>query len=196
MPAVYNSFLTHHEHEPRVAWRLSFLVPCILLIVVAVACFFLNDDCPTGDWQTRHLALFNNKNTSRENIDNSHNSSRTMFSRMPSAVNSSAHVNEKAKKTSSEVIVREASLWTRRGSADTVESGVSESPSCAPAPPPSAFTRQGLMDVLCPATLLLACTYATTFGRWVDTTGSQGPVLIFRCLQRPRDQFDYHAVLP
>lgn len=157
MPAVYDSLMSTHNHDSRVAWRLSFVIPCVLLIIVAIACFFTCNDCPTGAWADRHSAL------SASLL--SRNSSRTLFSAMPSAVNSTAHLGEKkaANHKDSGVTVREESVnWSRRGSAATTDSRISSlSPST---PPPSAFTRQGLISILCPSTLMLAAVYATTFG--------------------------------
>lgn len=56
-------------------------------------------------------------------------------------------------------------LASRRGSAATVESGLSTSPLARqqqpPSPPP---LKEGLKDVACLPTLMLAATYAVTFG--------------------------------
>jgi NNP family nitrate/nitrite transporter-like MFS transporter len=55
MPAVFNSLvsdgLTRH-----VAWRVSFIVPGILIVVTALFLVLLCDDCPTGKWSDREAA--------------------------------------------------------------------------------------------------------------------------------------------
>ncbi|OCK86193.1 nitrate transporter [Lepidopterella palustris CBS 459.81] len=55
MPAVYNSLrkdgLTKH-----VAWRVSFVVPGILIVFVATMLVLLCPDCPTGKWSERQAA--------------------------------------------------------------------------------------------------------------------------------------------
>jgi len=56
MPAVYNALrkdgLTKH-----VAWRVSFVVPGILIVFVAINLVLLCPDCPTGKWSERHAAV-------------------------------------------------------------------------------------------------------------------------------------------
>lgn len=56
MPAVYNSLvkdgLTSHK-----AWRVSFVVPGILIVFVAMCLLFLCPDTPTGKWNERFAAV-------------------------------------------------------------------------------------------------------------------------------------------
>jgi NNP family nitrate/nitrite transporter-like MFS transporter len=58
MPAVYNALrkdgLTKH-----VAWRVSFVVPGILIVFVAITLVLLCPDCPTGTWSERQAATDN-----------------------------------------------------------------------------------------------------------------------------------------
>lgn len=56
MPAIYNS-LRHGQHlTPHVAWRVSFVVPGVLIVVVAVSLVLLCPDTPTGSWDERFAA--------------------------------------------------------------------------------------------------------------------------------------------
>lgn len=59
MPAVYKSLvkngLSHHN-----AWRVSFVVPGIVITAVAVALILLCPDTPTGKWADRFQAAENN----------------------------------------------------------------------------------------------------------------------------------------
>ncbi|KAL1602769.1 hypothetical protein SLS60_006190 [Paraconiothyrium brasiliense] len=56
MPAVYNS-LVHNQHiAPHKAWRISFVVPGILIVFVATCLLLLCDDTPTGHWSSRVAA--------------------------------------------------------------------------------------------------------------------------------------------
>jgi NNP family nitrate/nitrite transporter-like MFS transporter len=56
MPAIYNSLvrdgLTKHK-----AWRVSFIVPGILIVSTAILLLVLCPDCPTGEWSKRQSAV-------------------------------------------------------------------------------------------------------------------------------------------
>lgn len=53
MPAIYNSFVTQQGLTPHVAWRVSFVVPGILIVAVATLLVLLCPDTPTGKWSER-----------------------------------------------------------------------------------------------------------------------------------------------
>lgn len=53
MPAIYNSLVRNNGMSPHSAWRVSFIVPGILITAVAVALFLCCDDTPTGSWADR-----------------------------------------------------------------------------------------------------------------------------------------------
>lgn len=55
MPAVYES-LVHNGLTPRVAWRVTFIVPGVLILSTAIAMLLLTPDCPTGKWSERQAA--------------------------------------------------------------------------------------------------------------------------------------------
>ncbi len=55
MPAIFNS-LVHNQHlSTHVAWRVSFIVPFIIITVTATAMILCCPDTPTGKWSERHL---------------------------------------------------------------------------------------------------------------------------------------------
>lgn len=56
MPAIYNSFVTQQGLTPHVAWRVSFVVPGILIVGVATLLVLLCPDTPTGKWSERQTA--------------------------------------------------------------------------------------------------------------------------------------------
>jgi len=60
MPAVFDSLLRKQHLSEHVAWRVSFIVPFIMITAVAIALFLLCDDTPTGKWSERHLAVQQN----------------------------------------------------------------------------------------------------------------------------------------
>lgn len=62
MPAVYNS-LVNRGLLSSTAWRVSFVVPGILIVVVAIFLLILCPDTPTGKWSDRMQAAENNLRT-------------------------------------------------------------------------------------------------------------------------------------
>ncbi|KAI1100481.1 nitrate transporter [Jackrogersella minutella] len=72
MPAVFDSFVAR-GYTDGVAWRLTFIVPLIMLIATAISMLILCPDTPTGKWSERHAhadqnlashggSLFSNRN--------------------------------------------------------------------------------------------------------------------------------------
>lgn len=59
MPAIYKS-LIRDGLSPHVAWRVSFVVPGVLIVTVALALVLLCPDTPTGKWSDRFQAAENN----------------------------------------------------------------------------------------------------------------------------------------
>jgi NNP family nitrate/nitrite transporter-like MFS transporter len=59
MPAVFDSFI-RRGHTPGVAWRLTFIVPLICLIVCGISLLFFCPDTPMGKWSDRHLHVEEN----------------------------------------------------------------------------------------------------------------------------------------
>ncbi|KAF4630538.1 hypothetical protein G7Y89_g7602 [Cudoniella acicularis] len=60
MPAIYDSLRQKQNLSVHVAWRVSFVVPFILITAVAIGLFVLCDDTPTGKWSERQLAVQQN----------------------------------------------------------------------------------------------------------------------------------------
>lgn len=61
-----------------VSWRVSFIVPTILLIACGLGALLTTDDCPTGKWHERHeaLAKLNEENMSSEEKEAHQNDKR------------------------------------------------------------------------------------------------------------------------
>ncbi|KAI9887841.1 MAG: hypothetical protein M1823_000363 [Watsoniomyces obsoletus] len=62
MPAIYDSLVKRQGLTPRQAWRVSFVVPFILIVATAIAMLLLCPDTPTGRWADRH-------NIAKENLE-------------------------------------------------------------------------------------------------------------------------------
>lgn len=57
MPAIYDSLRTQQGLTSRVAWRVSFIVPFIMITSTAIAMLIFCPDTPTGRWADRHNAV-------------------------------------------------------------------------------------------------------------------------------------------
>lgn len=53
MPAVFDSLVAHQGLTPSKAWRVTFIVPLICLIVCGLSMLLLCPDTPTGSWDDR-----------------------------------------------------------------------------------------------------------------------------------------------
>ncbi|KAL8783775.1 MAG: hypothetical protein Q9213_004391 [Squamulea squamosa] len=60
MPAVFDSLVADRGLTPHVAWRVTFIVPFICIVVTAVSMLICCPDTPTGKWSDRHLAVQQN----------------------------------------------------------------------------------------------------------------------------------------
>jgi NNP family nitrate/nitrite transporter-like MFS transporter len=55
IPLIYNAFAL--GLSPHQAWRVTFVVPACLCIIMAAADYFLGDDCPGDEWKSRDSSL-------------------------------------------------------------------------------------------------------------------------------------------
>lgn len=55
MPAVFESLVHSRGLTAHVAWRVTFLVPFVIIVATAGFMILLCPDCPTGKWSERHL---------------------------------------------------------------------------------------------------------------------------------------------
>ncbi|KAK0632370.1 major facilitator superfamily domain-containing protein [Immersiella caudata] len=53
MPAVYDGFV-HMGYSPGKSWRLTFIVPLVMVILCGVCLLLFCPDTPTGKWSDRH----------------------------------------------------------------------------------------------------------------------------------------------
>lgn len=59
MPAVFDSFVAH-GHSKDQAWRLTFIVPLVVLIVTGLSLLLLCPDTPVGKWSERTVHVKEN----------------------------------------------------------------------------------------------------------------------------------------
>lgn len=55
MPAIFDSLVSKQHLTPHVAWRVTFIVPFIIITATSVAMLLTCPDTPTGKWSERHL---------------------------------------------------------------------------------------------------------------------------------------------
>jgi NNP family nitrate/nitrite transporter-like MFS transporter len=53
MPAIFDSLVHQSGLAPHIAWRVTFIVPFILITATAIGILFLAEDTPTGRWADR-----------------------------------------------------------------------------------------------------------------------------------------------
>ena len=60
MPAIFDSLVNRQHLSTHVAWRVSFIVPFIIITFTAISLLLLCPDTPTGKWSERQLAVQQN----------------------------------------------------------------------------------------------------------------------------------------
>ncbi|KAF5669218.1 mfs nnp nitrate nitrite transporter [Fusarium heterosporum] len=60
MPAVFDSLVAHQGMSPSKAWRVTFIVPLICLIVCGLGMLFLCPDSPMGSWDEQAFQVRKN----------------------------------------------------------------------------------------------------------------------------------------
>ncbi|KAF3902959.1 hypothetical protein ABW20_dc0101711 [Dactylellina cionopaga] len=55
MPAIYDSFVHDRGLSSHVAWRVSYVVPGILIVAMAIAILAFGEDTPNGPWKNRGI---------------------------------------------------------------------------------------------------------------------------------------------
>jgi NNP family nitrate/nitrite transporter-like MFS transporter len=63
MPAIFDSFVHGLGYSPSQAWRLTFIVPLIVILVTAAGMIGLCPDTPLGQWNQRHKRVQENLNS-------------------------------------------------------------------------------------------------------------------------------------
>ncbi|PYH98553.1 nitrate transporter CrnA [Aspergillus ellipticus CBS 707.79] len=87
MPAVFDS-LVHSQGLPaHKAWRVAYIVPFIIIVVVALTMLFVCDDTPTGKWSERHLWVREASDSEGNIVDLKSGIPSTQPSKSPSMTN-------------------------------------------------------------------------------------------------------------
>jgi len=157
MPAIFDSLVRNQHLTKHVAWRVSFVVPGILIVAVALGLLLLCDDCPTGKWADRAQAAENNLRA--------HGASGAIVD-IPGTVN--ADIKRSGSESDDQGIVREEKkLDQTRGTFADNEAQMGEEQMLDTARG-EIVQKPSMMEILkvtvSPQTLVLGACYFCTFG--------------------------------
>ncbi|KAL4972658.1 major facilitator superfamily domain-containing protein [Aspergillus desertorum] len=140
MPAIYDSFVHGRGLTPHKAWRVSYIIPFIIIVSIALAMLFTCPDTPTGKWADR-------RRTSEQNIVD--------LSSHPieSSANSVNLSTDEKKAVRPEITDSEAQVQVRPGQIESTDA-VIEAPT----------VKRYLSIALDPSALAVAFPYACSFG--------------------------------
>ncbi|KAK4705717.1 MFS transporter, NNP family, nitrate/nitrite transporter, partial [Phenoliferia sp. Uapishka_3] len=161
MPAVFDSLISNQGLVASVAWRVSFIVPCVCLLFFSGLLLTLSDDTPNGAWSKRYVVptIDNTACASDPFKSGNTRNSRRSSSRRSSTTSSIIAYIAPARRTS--LTDDEANL-TERPTSPTRTASLA--PTLVNPPPQPPTFRENLKDVLCLQTLMLAALYFCTFG--------------------------------
>lgn len=153
MPAIFDSLVHSRGLSPHQAWRVTYIVPFIIITSVALGMLLTCDDTPTGKWSERHLWIEEQKpgDVSVESgiVDVKSGSRSENSSPLPSE-NVASDVEKKAPE-SPDTLDREAQV---DGQADYTKGEVVVAPT----------TKETMKVTFSLATLAIAAPYACSFG--------------------------------
>lgn len=97
MPAIFDSLVRNQGLTEHVAWRVSFIVPFIIITAIALGILFTGEDTPTGPWSDRRKVI---ESIIVEGQPSSHNSLRNEKTEKSSPIDteaaSSNHIADEA----------------------------------------------------------------------------------------------------
>ncbi|KAL4739764.1 major facilitator superfamily domain-containing protein [Aspergillus similis] len=140
MPAIYDSFVHDRGLTPHKAWRVSYVVPFIIIVSIALVMLFTCPDTPTGKWADRQ------KTSGQSIVDLS-------STPLESSANSVNISSDEKKAVHPEVTDPEAQLQFRQGQIESTDA-VIEAPT----------VKRYLSVAVDPSTLAVAVPYACSFG--------------------------------
>ncbi|KAL4822059.1 major facilitator superfamily domain-containing protein [Aspergillus spinulosporus] len=140
MPAIYDSFVHDRGLTPHKAWRVSYIVPFIIIVSIALAMLFTCPDTPTGKWADRQ------KTSGQSIVDLSSTPNE-------SSANSINISSDEKKAVRPEVTDPEAQVQVRSGQIESTDA-VIEAPTM----------KRYLSIALDPSALAVAVPYACSFG--------------------------------
>ncbi|KAF3037460.1 hypothetical protein E8E12_001769 [Didymella heteroderae] len=147
MPAIYDSLRLERGLSSHVAWRVSFIVPFILITLTATGLLLLTDDTPTGSWADRGAIVV--KGTHQANVV----ATTGGIMDKPEATNGSVSSSDE-KKRQPQRDVESASTSDDGQILDEVQHEIVVKPT----------PKEALKVLLSPQTLMLCAGYFCSFG--------------------------------
>ena len=160
MPAIYNSLMKNQHESSHVAWRVSFIVPGVVITVTAIALILCCEDTPTGKWSDRHQAA---ENSLRE-----HGLEGKVVA-VPGIITSSPEAKKSGAQSpaSSDIVTEEKKLNEMRGTFDDHEAQLGEQAMLDTARGEviqSPSFSEIFRVIASPQTLVMGACYFCTFG--------------------------------
>lgn len=153
MPAVYDSLVLSRGLSPHKAWRVAYIVPFIIITVIALGMLFFCEDTPTGKWSDRHFLMKESSSTITDGniIDINSGNPSSGASTAPSVRNLGTIDIEKKGTQSPQVVDKDSS---ETGEIDTLKRESVVSPS----------RKEALEVTFSLSTFAVAVPYACSFG--------------------------------
>ncbi|KAL2824913.1 major facilitator superfamily domain-containing protein [Aspergillus cavernicola] len=150
MPAIFDSLVHDRGLSEHKAWRISYIVPFILIVVAALGMLFTCEDTPTGKWSERHIWAKEGTQSQGNIVDLNSGNQSTRPSGPPSIIaNVVADVEKKGAQTPMDTDGSQV-----MGQLDALRTDAVVAPS----------RREALNVVLSLASFAVAIPYACTFG--------------------------------
>ncbi|KAK7529925.1 major facilitator superfamily domain-containing protein [Phyllosticta citribraziliensis] len=153
MVSIYES-LVDDGLRPHVAWRVSFVVPGILITTTAIALLLLCPDCPTGKWEDRNLVVHQTGGSNIVKVPGGISATPTLNGTHTPSNSSEKGATKDAKETPD---VEASATDVNNLSTSTLEAAASEVIQ-------KPTLREALAVTFSPATLVLAACYFCSFG--------------------------------
>ncbi|KAJ5852485.1 uncharacterized protein N7529_011870 [Penicillium soppii] len=153
MPAIYDSLVQSRGLTSHQAWRVAYIVPFIIITIIALGMLLLCKDTPTGKWSERHLWAKESNGTSSPTEGNIIDlNTGTFSSGMTTPYNAATIDVEKKGSQTPQIMDKDTSAMGQMDSIFKQETVV-------------APTRQEALNVaLSLSTMAVAIPYACSFG--------------------------------
>ncbi|OJJ49899.1 hypothetical protein ASPZODRAFT_58567 [Penicilliopsis zonata CBS 506.65] len=99
MPAIFDSLVHSQGLSAHKAWRVAYIVPFVLINVIALAMLFTCEDTPTGKWSERQIWMKEEHTTGSENVIDLDTQSPDGPSGSPSVMNVPTDIEKKGAQT-------------------------------------------------------------------------------------------------
>ncbi|KAL3480294.1 major facilitator superfamily domain-containing protein [Aspergillus californicus] len=149
MPAIFDSLVNDQGLTAHKAWRVSYIVPFILIVAIALGMLFTCEDTPTGKWSERHIWAKEANQSQGNIVDLTSGNQSSRQSGAPSITNVVTDVEKKGTQTPMDTDGSQV-----MGQLDALRTDAIVAPS----------RKEAMNVVLSLATFAVAIPYACSFG--------------------------------